>query len=224
MSAATPAPSALFSASRSLLLERAMLMTLFNGLIADYTGSTLPYTDSWSFFVLACLYIGTPAQQQRPVVIAFIIGCIMLFSDLLFLAIVSAGASGLPPHPWSLCVLLTAPHLHPPSHLHPPQAKRSPASNAFCAFQYIFKAAATYLLYQYLRSDLGGILSLAGEPGATPSAITGADYQYKDSSAAFAGAGEGASEAQVPYSGGYTLPSGGYNSSPASGGSYQTKL
>ncbi len=136
--------------------------------------------------------------------------------------------------------LFLSPWLHfpptPRTHTHSkppkPQIKRDGAAAAFSALEYLGKAAATYLLYYYLRSDLGGVLTLAGEPTGAPGV---ADYQYKDSSSsgpAFAAADGGASDAAssgagatAPYSGGYNVPTGGgYNASPVKGGGYQSSL
>ena len=98
--------------------------------------------------------------------------------------------------------------------------KRPGASTAFSAFEYIGKAACTYLLYYYLRSDLGGILSLAGEPGAA-GAGAGAEYSYKESSSATTfSASEGAADAAPPFSGGYAT-GGGYNAAAPASGGYQ---
>ena len=129
---------------------------------------------------------------------------------------------------WGLCSHTRASPLPPNSLCN--QAKRNAASNTFSAFEYLGKAASTYLLYFYLRSDLGGILSLAGEPAAA-SATAASDYQYREggSAASFAASGEGAaadpSASAAPYSGGFNT--GAYNASPpgkAPGGGYQSSL
>ncbi len=102
------------------------------------------------------------------------------------------------------------------------QVPRSPASTTFSAFEYILKAASTYLLYFYIRSDLGAIISLGGEPVRQTEAVIPSAYNY-------AASDKGAGGAEAPYSGGYPTGqegSGGYNSvaipsSPGGGGGYQ---
>ena len=79
---------ALSTPSRPALLERALLFTLCCSLIADYCGGNLPFTDAWAFFVLLTMYLGTAAQQQRPVAVAFLFGAVTLISDIIFLAVV----------------------------------------------------------------------------------------------------------------------------------------
>ena len=229
--------------SRPLLLERSLLFTLSCSLIAEASGGNLPCTDAWAFFTLLSLYVA--GAQHRPIVIAFIFGCITLFSDIIFLAVVrrssvvlaAAGATlalaPLPSFPApALLPLLTPPPTPPRTPTSgAPQVKRNAASSTFSAFEYLGKAASTYLLYFYLRSDLGGILSLAGEPAAASAAAAGADYQYREGSSAVAyAASEGPaaepSASAPPYSGGFN--SGAYNASPpgkaAGGGGYQSSL
>ena len=221
--------------SRPLLLERSLLFTLACSLLGDYCGGNLPLTDAWAFFTLLSLYLAGPAH--RPIVVAFCFGAVTLFSDIIFLAVVRLPARwpALPRRRGLFPSLYSPP---PPTHtrahnrtLHL-KIKRDGAAAAFSALEYLGKAAATYLLYYYLRSDLGGVLTLAGEPTG---AAGGAEYQYKDSSSAgptFAAADGGASDAAssgagatAPYSGGYNVPTGGgYNASPAKGGGYQSSL
>ncbi len=54
--------------------------------------------QAWAFFTLLSLYLA--ASQHRPIVIAFAFGCITLFSDILFLAIVRARLALCLSPPW----------------------------------------------------------------------------------------------------------------------------
>lgn len=94
----------------------------------------------------------------------------------------------------------------------PSQVPRSAGATTFSAFEYVGKLGSTYLLYFYLRSDLGGVLSLAGEPGA--GAAAGAGLEGGVDPAAFGASDGGGAEAAPPYSGGYaTVGASGFNSS-----------
>lgn len=106
--------------SRPLLLERSLLFTLSCSLIAEACGGNLPCTDAWAFFTLLSLYVS--GAQHRPIVIAFIFGCVTLFSDIIFLAVVRPSALWR----WPLSLLS---HSHPVTpHTHNPWRGRRPSA------------------------------------------------------------------------------------------------
>lgn len=152
-------------------IEATLLTTLLLFVIADAAGTFgLTYAPAWCFYSLYALHSRLP----RSLTISILVGAGTIVTDIIYFGATGGKFSSAGAITFAVCVCLllcVAPC---------PLSHRRPRPRP-CSFAFLIKIFALYLLFYYLRNDVGASLSLADEAaGGAPTA--GGEQVYAASS------------------------------------------